>query len=155
MDTRIFFPRIEARNLEGTTVLLPEAFSGSPSVVIIAFTRSHQAIVDSWTPWLDKFVEQHPPVAFYEIPTISGSWKLMRRMIDGGMAAAIRTPKVLKRTMTIYGDVRKLTGPLKIRDRSTITLLVVTRQGEVVWSCTGSFDSVTAATLGEVAAAQH
>lgn len=79
----------------------------------------------------------------------------MRRMIDGGMAAAIRTPKVLKRTMTVYGDVRKLTGPLKIRDRSTITLLVVTRQGEVVWSCTGSFDSAAAATLGEVAAAQH
>ena len=79
----------------------------------------------------------------------------MRRMIDGGMAAAIRTPKVLKRTLTVYGDVRKLTGPLKIRDRSTITLLVVTRQGEVVWSCTGSFDSATAATLGEVAAAQH
>ncbi len=152
MDTRIFFPRIEARNLEGATVLLPEAFSGSPSVVIIAFTRSHQALVDSWAPWLDEFVEQHPSVAFYEIPTISGSWKFMRRMIDGGMAAAIRTPKVLKRTMTVYGDIRRLTVPLGIFDRSTITVLVVTSEGEVLWSHAGPFDPVSAAELGEMAA---
>ena len=153
MDTRIFFPRIEARNLEGATVLLPEAFSGSPSVVIIAFTRSHQALVDSWTPWLDEFVEKHPSVAFYEIPTISGSWKFMRRMIDGGMATAIRTPKVLKRTMTVYGDIRRITVPLGIFDRSTITVLLVTREGEVLWSHVGPFDPVAASALGEVATA--
>ena len=153
MDTRIFFPPIEARNLEGTTVLLPEAFSGAPSVVIIAFTRSHQALVDSWTPWLDEFVEKHPTVAFYEIPTISGSWKLMRRMIDGGMAAAIRTPKVLKRTMTVYGDIRRLTVPLKIFDRSTISVLAVTREGEVLWSHLGPFNPVAASALGEMATA--
>ena len=153
MDTRIFFPRIEARNLEGTTVLLPEAFSGSPSVIIIAFTRSHQALVDSWTPWLDEFVEKHPAVAFYEIPTISGSWKFMRRMIDGGMATAIRTPKVLKRTMTVYGDIRRITVPLGIFDRSTITVLLVTREGEVLWSHVGPFDPVAASALGEVATA--
>jgi hypothetical protein len=132
---------------------LPEAFSGSPSVVIIAFTRSHQALVDSWTPWLDEFVEKHPTVAFYEIPTISGSWKLMRRMIDGGMAAAIRTPKVLKRTMTVYGDIRRLTVPLKIFDRSTISVLAVTREGEVLWSHSGPFDPVAASALGEMATA--
>ena len=153
MDTRIFFPRIEARNLEGMTVLLPEAFSGSPSVVIIAFTRSHQALVDSWTPWLDEFVEKHPSVAFYEIPTISGSWKFMRRMIDGGMATAIRTPKVLTRTMTVYGDIRRITVPLGIFDRSTITVLLVTREGEVLWSHVGPFDPVAASALGEVATA--
>jgi len=155
MDTHIFFPRIEARNLEGVNVILPEAFTGAPNVVIIAFTRSHQVLVDSWTPWLDEFVEQHPSVAFYEIPTINGSWKFMRRMIDGGMAAAIRTPKVLKRTMTVYGDVRRLTVPLGIFDRSTITVLVVTREGEVLWSHTGPFDPVAASALGEVATAQH
>ncbi|MEI8148899.1 MAG: hypothetical protein WCG62_07455 [Actinomycetes bacterium] len=153
MDTRIFFPRIEARNLEGTTVQLPKAFSGEPSVVIIAFTRVHQVLVDSWTPWLDEFVEQHPSVAFYEIPTISGSWKFMRRMIDGGMAAAIRTPKVLKRTMTVYGDIRRLTVPLKIVDRSTISVLAVTREGEVIWSHTGPFDPVAASALSEIVTA--
>ena len=136
-------------------MLLPEGFSGAPSVVIIAFTRSHQVLVDSWTPWLDAFIEQYPQVSFYEIPAISRSWKPMRRIIDGGMAAAIRTPKVLKRTMTIYGDIRKLTTPLHIRDRSTITILIVTSQGEVVWSCTGPFDAAAAATLGEIATAQH
>ncbi|MEI7655126.1 MAG: hypothetical protein WCJ82_07645 [Actinomycetota bacterium] len=152
MSTK-FFPRIEARNLEGLPVVLPQAFTGSLNVAILAFARSQQALVDSWTPWLDDLVISHPQVAFYEIPTISGSWKFMRRMIDGGMAAAIRTPKVLKRTMTVYGDVRRLTGPLEIQDQSTITLLVVTTTGVVVWSCTGAFDATAAATLREIVTA--
>lgn len=77
----------------------------------------------------------------------------MRRMIDGGMATAIRTPKVLKRTMTVYGDIRRITVPLGIFDRSTITVLLVTREGEVLWSHVGPFDPVAASALGEVATA--
>jgi hypothetical protein len=69
------------------------------------------------------------------------------------VAAAIRTPKVLKRTMTVYGDVRRLTGPLEILDQSTITLLVVTTTGVVVWSCTGAFDATAAAALREIVTA--
>ena len=65
-------------------------------------------------------------------------------MIDGGMAAAIRDPVVLRRTLTIYGDVSRVTRPLGIADRSTIALLVTDGSGTVHWSGAGSFDPHTA-----------
>ena len=48
--------------------------------------------------------------------------------------------KDLKRTFTIYGDVRHVTRPLGIEDRSTITLVLVDGSGTVRWSGAGGFD---------------
>ena len=73
----------------------------------------------------------------------------MRNMIDGGMAAAIREPVVLQRTLTIYGDVGRLTKPLGIDDRSTIALLVVDGEGGVCWSGAGAFDEGTSREIDE------
>jgi hypothetical protein len=74
-------------------------------------------------------------------------WAPARRFIDGGMAAAIREPVILQRTLTIYGDVTRLTRPLGIVDRSTISVLLVDATGSVRWQGSGAFDGETAREL--------
>ena len=138
------FPRVDARDLEGRDVSLPDAFAGDRNVVIVAFRRNQQALVDSWVPWLEDRAAADPGLRFYELPTIGRVWAPVRNMIDGGMAAAIREPVVLRRTLTIYGDVGRLTGPLGIDDRSTVTLLALDGVGTVQWAGTGGFDVGTA-----------
>jgi hypothetical protein len=54
-----------------------------------------------------------------------------RPAIDGGMAAAIRDQAVWRRTLTVYTDLRRVTVPLGIDDRSTIWLCLVDRVGRV------------------------
>jgi len=150
MDTGTSFPRLLARDLEGLDAWLPDAFTGERNVVVVAFQRTHQSLVDSWVPWLEDHAAADPGFRFYELPTIGRIWAPVRNMIDGGMAAAIREPAILQRTLTVYGDVRRLTGPLGIDDRSTITVLVVDGAGTVQWAGRGGFDVATA---GEVDAA--
>ena len=141
------FPSIAARNLEGVDVTLPEAFAGHRNVVLVAFRRNHQDLVDSWVPWLEKRATTDPELRFYELPTIGRIWAPVRNFIDGGMAASIREPVILQRTLTIYGDVNRLTQPLGIADRSTITLLLVDRTGTVSWQALGGFAPDTARDL--------
>jgi hypothetical protein len=133
------FPQIDARNLQSLDVRLPDAFAGERNVVMIAFQRQHQSLVDSWVPWLEKESVSDPGLRFYEIPTIGRMWAPVRRFIDGGMASAIRVPEVLQRTLTVYGDVNRLTSPLGISDRSTITVVLVDRGGQVHWQGSGAF----------------
>ena len=128
---------------------LPRDFDAERSVVIVAFQRRQQELVDSWVPWLEEQATADPGLRFYELPTIARIWAPARPFIDGGMAAAIRVPAVLQRTLTVYGDVRRLTGPLGITDRSTITILVVDRAGSVRWSGLGAFRPEVAASLRE------
>ena len=144
MQSGIDFPQLAARNLEGLDVRLPDAFAGERNVVIVAFQRKHQALVDSWVPWLVELAASDPGLSFYELPAIGRIWAPVRNMIDGGMAAATRDPVVLRRTLTIYGDVGRLTRPLGILDRSTIALIVVDESGRVHWSGAGSFNASTA-----------
>lgn len=140
MRSHVAFPSVLARDLQGLHVRLPGAFHGERNIVLIAFYRRHQALVDSWVPWLEERAAADPDLRFYELPTIGRIWAPMRNFIDGGMAAAIREPRILERTFTIYGDVRHVTRPLGIEDRSTIALVLVDGSGIVRWSGAGGFD---------------
>ena len=142
------FPRVLARDLEGHDAWLPDAFTGDRNVVLVAFQRRHQELVDSWVPWLEARAAADPGLRFFEVPTIARIWAPARPFIDGGMAAAIGDPVVLRRTLTVYGDVGRLTGPLGITDRSTITLVVVDAAGTVRWTGTGRRADATAGALG-------
>lgn len=141
------FPTLRARDLEGRDVTIPDAFEGARNVVLVAFQRNHQELVDSWVPWLEERAAADPGLRFYELPTIGRLWAPMRPFIDGGMAAAIREPVILQRTFTVYGDVHRLTRPLGITDRSTITVLLVEEGGSVRWRGSGRFDAELAADL--------
>ena len=147
MQSCVVFPSLVARDLQGRDVRLPGDFQGMRNIVVIAFRRRHQALVDSWVPWLEEHAAADPDLRFYELPTIGRIWAPMRNVIDGGMAAAIREPRILGRTFTIYGDVRNVTRPLGIEDRSTITLVLVDRSGSVRWSGRGGFDPEVAQDL--------
>ena len=65
------FPVIKARNLLGENVSLPSNFRGKRNVVMVAFNRNQQQLVDSWVPWLERESQADAELAFYEIPAIS------------------------------------------------------------------------------------
>jgi hypothetical protein len=143
----ITFPRVEARNLQGVGVALPAGFEGERNVVMVAFRREHQQLVDSWVPWLEARAAADEGLRFYELPTIGRIWAPVRNVIDGGMARSIRDPVVLRRTLTVYGDVRRVAEPLGIEDRDTISLFLVDRSGTVRWSGAGGYEPAVARDL--------
>jgi hypothetical protein len=155
MTSDLVFPTIRARNLEGLDVELPSAFAGDRNIVAVAFQRNHQDLVDSWLPWLEQAALTDAGLRFYEVPTIGRIWAPVRKFIDGGMAAAIKEPVILQRTFTVYGDVNQLMQPLKIKDRSTISVFCVDRSGAVLWRGDGGYSDSLANELEEVLAASR
>jgi hypothetical protein len=149
------FPVIRARNLEGLDVELPAAFIGDCNIVVVAFQRNHPVLVDSWVPWFEQQAAVDSGLRFYELPTIGRIWAPVRRFIDGGMAAAIREPLILQRTFTIYGDLDRVTRPLGIEDRSSISVFCVDRSGQVLWRGTGGYSEELAAEIEAVIAARR
>ena len=144
------FPRLAARDLEGGRVDLPDDFGGEWNLVVVAFRRDQQVLVDSWIAWFEGVRADHPTLRCYEIPVLATRWSPARRFIDGGMAQAVRDPETRRRTLTVYTDVRRVTDALAIDDTSTITVLLVTSEGYVTWRATGSWtehnaDAVAAA----------
>ena len=147
MMTGAWFPRLEARDLDGREVVLPAGLPGEWNVVIVAFRREQQELVNSWVPWLEERAATTPGLGFAELPAIGMQWQPARPVIDGGMAAAIRDQATRRRTLTVYTDLRRVTAPLGIGDRSTIWLFLVDRAGRVRWRGSGGWDAAAAAAL--------
>ena len=133
----IRFPHLAARDLEGRSLELPDAFSGASNLVIVAFRREQQAMVDSWIAWWETIAAEHPSLRCYEIPVIATRWSPARPVIDGGMAQAVRAQEARRRTLTVYTDVRRVTDALGIDATDTVTVLLVDADGRLRWRTTG------------------
>jgi hypothetical protein len=107
--------------------------AGVRNVVIGAFRREHQQLVDTWFPALDPLLAAHPDLRAYEMPVLASGYSLVRPFIDGGMAVAIPSPAVRERTLTAYTNVAKVIAALQIRSPETITILLVDRSGQISW----------------------
>jgi hypothetical protein len=139
------FPRLEAHDLTGAKRWLPDAFEGERNLVFVAFRREQQAVIDSWTTWLE--IAARVDIMSYEVPVLARRWAPLRPMIDGGMAAAIRDLGARRRTLTVYGDVRRVTDPLGITDRSSVWIFLVARGGAILEVVTGGYDEASAERL--------
>ena len=139
------FPTVTGRSLLGVEHRLPADFPADVTIAVIAFQQWHQRQVDEWigrlaAAGIPDTPHEAGPLArvILEIPVLSGRFKIARRFIDGGMAASIRDPRVLARTITIYGSVDGVCEPLGITSRENVSVRIVRRDGTVLWGCTGA-----------------
>jgi hypothetical protein len=142
------FPRLQGRDLTVRARWLPDAFGAGLHLVFVAFRRDQQTVIDSWAPWL-RGPEVANRLAFWEVPILGRRWALMRPVIDGGMAAAVRDEQARRRTVTVYGNVEKIAGALSIPDRSTVSIFLVDSDGHIVERATGPFGEAGAARFAE------
>jgi len=68
------FPAVRASNLNGRSFDLPGDFEGERNLVILAFQREQQALVDSWSPAIANLLARYADLCFYELPIIK-SWQ--------------------------------------------------------------------------------
>lgn len=134
------FPEVTGRSLDGVEIGLPRGLPAVRTLAVIAFQQRHQACVDRWiaraeadgVPGSPLDVTFEPTTCVVEIPVLSSRWKLGRSFIDGGMAANIRIPRVLARTITVYTDVGAFQRAIGIPDSAEVNACVVTRTGEIL-----------------------
>jgi len=129
------FPEVQDDSLANTRVSIPDISKGKVTLVVISFLHQNQSQLDSWLePYVDKFgtKESH---TFYEVPMISGGYKFMRPMIDGGMRAGIPTAKH-KNVVTMYGDVEKYIRGLNLDPKYGYAFLL-DREGIIRWQGQG------------------
>jgi hypothetical protein len=143
------FPEIKDDSLANTQVILPDSARGKVTLIVISFLHQNQSQLDSWLePYVDKFgtKESH---TFYEVPMISGGYKFMRPMIDGGMRAGIPTAKH-KNVVTMYGDVEKYIKALNLDPKYGYAFLL-DREGIIRWQGQGFSTPETLKELFETA----
>lgn len=133
------FPSVSGSNLSGKRYHLPQDFEGTYNIVITVYQRFQQNNVDSWGVLLESLAQKYPSLFYYELPTLPNYGWLQRTFIDGGMRGGIPDKTVRARTITLYLDVKQFNADLHLPTIDDIYVLVVDRQGEVLWQTTGDY----------------
>lgn len=126
-------PEIDVRSLDGARLVIPRDLEGVRNILAVAFHRTQQSSVDTWTPEFARLEQADPSLVSYEIPVISRRWGPLRPLIDGGMTAAIPDPKTRAHTLTSYTDVGRVTRALGLEDTDRIAVAVADREGRIEW----------------------
>jgi hypothetical protein len=92
---------------------------------------------------------KYPLLRYYELPTLPNYGWLQRNFIDGGMRGGIPDKAVRARTITLYLDVKKFNAALNLATIDDIYVLLVDRQGEVLWHANGNYNSQKGETLSQ------
>lgn len=129
----MIFPTIKARDLDGTDYVLPRDLPAGPRLVLIAFKRWHQDIIERWRPHLDQMVADTPSLSVWEVPALSSMYGMARPFIDGGMSAGIPDPQVRQHTLTVYTELGEFATALGLESFDSVHLLLLDVAGEVVW----------------------
>jgi len=142
------FPAVNAKTLAGQETIIPDDAAGKVTLVAVAFARESQAQLDSWlNPFYEKFGSREDSM-FYEVPMISGGYKFMKMIIDGGMRGGLPEFKH-KHVVTMYGDVDTYLQGLSL-EKSNGYAFLLDREGIIRWQQQGFS---TEETLGSLFAA--
>jgi hypothetical protein len=142
-----FFPEVEGRNLEGLEFKLPADFGGAVNLVLIAFRREQQVLVDTWLPPASALADSLGDLQYYELPVLSRTYKILRRFIDGGMRAGISDLAARERTITLYIDKKPFLKALGISNEDTIYILVLASDGRVTLMLDGAYSQDKASSV--------
>lgn len=131
---------MDGRSLAGSDIALPADLPAARTLALLAFQQRHQGCVDRWIARAERAGVPGSPLdltstddmCVVEIPVLSTRWKVGRGFIDGGMAANIRIPRVLARTITVYTNVSAFQRLLGIPGSDDVQACVVTPKGEVL-----------------------
>ncbi len=135
------FPTVSGDDLLRRRVTVPSGLEGKLKLLLIAFQRWHQDLVDSWLPAVAQLEARHPELRHYELPVLPSMGWLSRTFINEGMRAGIPDQHTRAATITLYTDKSAFMEALDLPGDHTIYVLLLDSDGNVLWREAGAFEA--------------
>ncbi len=145
-------PPLRGELLSGGKIVLPDSALGSESLLLLGFTYESRHEVEAWVVRIRRDFGAESSLRWYEVPMLGGAARLARPFIDGGMRRG--TPRELHdRVLTVYRDAKEWKRHAGFTTPDVAYVLLVSREGRLVWRGQGPLDDRTYDALaGEVRA---
>lgn len=124
------FPTVNGTSLNGDSIVIPRAFIGTPTLLLVGYLQNSQFDIDRW---LLGLVQLETPVVIREIPTVRGMVpRLIANKIDSGMRSGI--PKDdWDAVITVYKDAGIIADFLGTEDSLNARVVLLDASGKVIW----------------------
>ena len=137
LTTERIFPSMQVKNLADETKAFPKEFPSERTLLLIAFEREQQDMLDNWSAKLDLRKPGAPE--WLELPVIDDPGAFMRWFVDTGMKSGIPDPTVRARVFTIYTPREAFVRHLGLPDAKQVHLVIADRTGRILFHVSGEW----------------
>jgi hypothetical protein len=131
------FPPVTAENLLGESFDLPGDLPGDLRIVFVAFRQRQQSAINTWLAVADALEADYEGLRYFEFPTISRPFRLMKPVIDNGMRSGIPSDSARARTITLFTSVSRFVEATGLPGTDDIATLLLDSEGYIRWHSTG------------------
>ena len=135
----MIFPMVEGTNLVGKRFTLPYSLEGEYNIAVLSFHPSQIVQLQTWLPILDALREEFPDLMLYELPTLPAYDPQARVFIDLSIRQNI-PDHAHSMVIPLYVDKAAFCDELELPSEEVIYVLLIEREGEVLWRWGGPFD---------------
>jgi ATP10 protein len=148
------FPVVTSYNLEKTKVVLPQDLEGQFNILLLSFEREQQSEADSWVPVAKQVEASHADVRYYQLPVFTRENFLYRWWLNSSLRSDLPEGESRKTTIPLYLNRPAFLADLQISTDQQISVLLVEKNGRVLWRTTGeATDEKKAGLLAAILAA--
>ena len=141
------FPVIASYNLEKTKVTLPANFQGQVNLIFLTFESEQQKDADTWTTVVKNVEASRPEVHHYLLPVYGKENFLYRWWINSSLRSSLPENEQRQTTIPLYLNRPNFMKSLKIDSDKEITVLLVDKQGRVLWRERGELNDAKRSSL--------
>lgn len=142
------FPEYRAKDLNGKLVTIPGNGSSRHALVLVAFKRKQQKVIDRWLTEAKPLMKRSGDVDFLELPVIRKMNPVSRWFLYQGMRSGIRSKYTRQRVVTLHLDKNKFRRDLKIPNEDKVHVFLVRRADRaILWRTHGEVTPASLAAL--------
>ncbi len=134
------FPQVRGRDLVDNDVVLPSDANSECTLLVITYKRWHQDLIDTWTPYLGHLTNRFSELRLYYVSMFKSTNQFMRVIINGYMKRRYASKADRVSTIIVYTDIDAFNLCLNLPSTTTMYLLLIDREGHVLWRGQDAFD---------------
>ncbi len=131
------FPPVTSYSLDKQKVNLPGGMEGQTDLLIVSFEPEQQKDVDSWMPAAQALQHTNFNFRYYQLPIFGRENFIFRWWETSSMRSDQTDPVTWHWIVPLFVDRQKFLHDLTIPNDKQVVVLLVDRQGHVLWRASG------------------
>ena len=141
------FPTILSYSLDKAKVTLPGGLAGEKNLLLISFEPEQQKQVDTWMPLAQALQHTNFNFRWYRLPVSERENFIFRWWESSSMRSEETDPETWPWIVPLYVNKAEFRNALQIRNERDIAVLLIDRQGHVLWRASGPLTPADRAAL--------
>ena len=148
-----FFPPLSSYSLDKAKINLPADFAGQLNLLLISFQPEQMTQINTWMPIAQALQHTNFNFRWYRMPVSSRENFIFRWWDDSSMRSDETDPETWPWIVPLYVDKGSFRRDLQIGNEHQIAVLLVNKQGRVLWRSEGTLTPEKRASLTAAVAA--